>query len=41
MDTESAEVVNDERIDTAPPLWPSDHAGVVATLVLGGRGGGR
>ena len=40
VDTESAEVVNDERISTTPPLWPSDHAGVVATLELAGRGAG-
>ncbi|MFC4785502.1 endonuclease/exonuclease/phosphatase family protein [Nocardioides sp. MAHUQ-72] len=30
----SAHVVDDEVIDTTPPLWPSDHAGVVATLRL-------
>jgi len=31
----SMDIVNDEpgdRTDTIPPLWPSDHAGVVATL---------
>ena len=30
----SAEVVNDDVIDSEPPLWPSDHAGVVAVLRL-------
>jgi hypothetical protein len=24
----------DDRTDTTPPLWPSDHAGVVVTLEL-------
>lgn len=28
----SAEVVGDERVDLGGPQWPSDHAGVVATL---------
>lgn len=27
-----AEVVGDERFQGVPPLWPSDHAGVVATV---------
>jgi len=38
---ESAEVVNDKPIASTPPLWASDHAGVVATLELTGRGAGR
>jgi endonuclease/exonuclease/phosphatase family metal-dependent hydrolase len=30
--TLSAEVVGDEPFQGAPPLWPSDHAGVVAVI---------
>ncbi|GAA2142063.1 hypothetical protein GCM10009844_12890 [Nocardioides koreensis] len=37
--TQSAEVVNDELISNTPPLWASDHAGVVATLSLPGSSG--
>jgi endonuclease/exonuclease/phosphatase family metal-dependent hydrolase len=33
----SADVVNDERISDTPPLWASDHAGVVADLRLKGN----
>ena len=29
-----ARLVDDQPIDTTPPLWPSDHAGVVADLRL-------
>ncbi len=40
--TLEAHLVGDEpfRAQTAPPrpIWPSDHAGVVATVRLGGRG---
>jgi hypothetical protein len=32
----SAEVVGDVPFSSLPPLWASDHAGVVATLRLGG-----
>jgi hypothetical protein len=33
----SAEVVGDDPADrTTGGLWPSDHAGVVATLRIGG-----
>ncbi len=32
--TRSADVVDDQPIASTPPLWPSDHAGVVATLSL-------
>lgn len=32
--TLSAEVVGDEPFQTSAPLWPADHAGVVATLRL-------
>ena len=37
--TQSARVVDDQRLDAPPPLWPSDHAGVVATLSLPGASG--
>ncbi|HET6969382.1 MAG TPA: endonuclease/exonuclease/phosphatase family protein [Ornithinibacter sp.] len=30
----TATVVGDTRLGTTPPLWPSDHAGVVATVRL-------
>jgi endonuclease/exonuclease/phosphatase family metal-dependent hydrolase len=30
----SAEVVNDTPFQATPPFWPSDHAGVIATLRL-------
>ena len=40
VDAESAKVVNDKPIASTPPLWASDHAGVVATLELAGRGAG-
>jgi endonuclease/exonuclease/phosphatase family metal-dependent hydrolase len=31
-----AELIGDTPFQGAPPLWPSDHAGVIATLHLGG-----
>ncbi len=32
VDVVSTDVVGDERVDLGGPQWPSDHAGVVATL---------
>ena len=32
VETLSAEIVGDERVNLGGPQWPSDHAGVVATL---------
>lgn len=32
IETLNAEIVGDERVDLGGPQWPSDHAGVVATL---------
>ena len=34
---QSAHLVGDTPFSSTPPLWPSDHAGLVATLTLPGR----
>jgi endonuclease/exonuclease/phosphatase family metal-dependent hydrolase len=36
----AADVVGDTPFAETPPLWPSDHAGVVADLLLRSRAGG-
>ena len=36
VETVSTDVVGDERVNLGGPQWPSDHAGVVATLQIEG-----
>ena len=35
-DGDDAELIGDTPFQATPPLWPSDHAGVVSVLHLGG-----